>query len=51
MLSLLTDESGTTVHIEEIADPIAPAIKINKKNNFIDNFVIFLIDIENQYKI
>ena len=46
MLSLLADESGTIVHMAENADPIAPAIKINKINNFIENLVIFLIVIQ-----
>ena len=43
MLSLLADESGTNVHIAEIADAIAPAIKINNINSFVDNLVIFFI--------
>lgn len=50
MLSLLADESGTTVHIAEIADAIAPAIRINNINNFIDNlmicFIVIKIDIK-----
>ena len=46
VLSLLADESGTTVHIAEIADATAPAIKINNVNSFIDNLVIFFIVIK-----
>jgi hypothetical protein len=41
MLSLLADESGISVHIIEIADAIAPAIKINNNNNFNKNIKLF----------
>jgi len=51
MLSLLAVESGIIVHIVDIADAIAPAIKINNNNIFVDNLIIFLIVIENQIHI
>jgi len=41
MLSLLADESGISVHIEEIGDATAPANKINNVNNFKKNFKLF----------
>ncbi len=41
--SLLADESGIIVQMEEIADAIAPAIKINRIINFINTLTIFLI--------
>ena len=44
--SLLADESGIIVQIAEIADAIAPAIKINNINNLIDNLIIFFIVIK-----
>ena len=47
MHSLLADESGTRVHIVDIADAIDPAIKIANNNNFNDNFAIFLTVIDN----
>ena len=43
MLSLLADESGINVHIVEIADAIAPAIKISNNNNLNKNFILFFV--------
>jgi hypothetical protein len=42
ILSLLADESGISVHIAEIAEDTAPAIKTNNKSNLIEIFKIFL---------
>lgn len=43
MLSLLAVGSGISVHIAEIADPIAPATNINNTNSFIINLIAFFI--------
>jgi len=50
ILSLLAEESGTIVHIEDTADAIAPAIKINNINSFIENLATFLIVIKTDIK-
>ncbi|KYK27777.1 hypothetical protein AYK20_02015 [Thermoplasmatales archaeon SG8-52-1] len=42
MHSLLASVSGISVNTAEIAEPIAPANKINNINNFIENLAIFL---------
>jgi len=46
MRSSLAEESGTIIHIAEIADAIAPLNKINNINRFIENLITFLIIIK-----
>jgi hypothetical protein len=46
MLSSLAEESGTIIHIAEIADALAPPNTINNINRFIENLITFLIIIK-----